>query len=120
MLLAEINESLKTIARAHKPPAPNWKRPLKDYGLAFFQAKGIKIIEQDEHGPTLVSFDDELYTRRVPSNQKYGMAVWFSRAVGKDEDGENQYETLVRFKDFTPAEPMDNKTAKAVENARGG
>ena len=54
------------------------------------------------------------YKRRSPSNS-YGAVIYFSRAVGKDEKGNTQYERLITFEPFAnlTVEPISRK-AEAI------
>jgi multisubunit Na+/H+ antiporter MnhB subunit len=64
---------------------------------------------------TLVEYRGKTYKRRSPEN-KFGAAIWFSRSVGKDEEGQNQYEKFITFKEMAPAEPL-SRAAEAKTRA---
>ena len=49
----------------------------------------LNIIE-DQFGAAIVSWNGKQFIRRSPSN-KFGVALWFSKCIGKDEDGSNKY-----------------------------
>ena len=87
---------------------PNWKRPLSAYKNGWVKAIGAYEVAKDQHGPTLIFWMGHHYLRRSSENKKYGAAIWFSRAIGKDEAGNNEYARLITFNDDpTPvAEPL--------------
>lgn len=109
-----LRVALRVLAAAHPP---NWKRPLKAYKNGWVEAIAAQEIARDDHGPTVIAWMGHTYTRRCGSNPKYGAAIWFSRAVGKDSEGETAYTRLITFEDTPPpaAEPLP---AYVVERLR--
>lgn len=106
--LEGINESLKRIETAQLAIAsqhpPNWKRPLASYQNGWPAAINAFIVAEDDLGPTVVSWMGHTYTRRCGENKKYGAAIWFSRSVGKDEDGSTRYARLITFSSDSTAQ----------------
>ena len=108
-----LRVALRVLAAAHPP---NWKRPLKTYKNGWVEAIAASVIAEDKHGPTLIAWMGHTYTRRCGSNPKYGASIWFSRAAGKDQDGELAYLRLITFEDSPPptAEPLPAYVAQKL------
>lgn len=124
--LGAMNNHLASIGDTHKQlnsqlqqfliaanPAPNYQKPLAEYWGFDWDSIGATPQSFDEEGATSVEWNGRLFTRRSPQN-KFQEAVWFSRAVGKDSEGNNRYEKLITFKDTTEAEELGKKVKKAV------
>ncbi len=116
-ILAVISRNLGIIASALSP-APEIRRPLEDY-LAFdWAAIGARVLAKDQDGPTIVEHNGRIYKRRAPDN-KYGAAIWFSRADGKDAEGNNNYVSLISFEIFkNEVEPIGHKVREALGQYR--
>jgi len=112
-LLDRIAQALETLARAGAPAEPNYIKPLSDYREFDWESIGASVVQQDADGPTHVEWGGALWTRRAPAN-KFNPAIWFSRAHGKDEEGNNRYLRLITFKPVSDAEPLPEKTAAAA------
>jgi len=120
---ADLARSLKqievaTMAIAAANP-PNWKRPLSAYKNGWVAAIGAIEVAHDAHGPTVIWWMGHHYTRRCGSNPKYGAAIWFSRSVGKGEDGEPSYARLISFEDgpAPTAEPLPEYVRNALNRS---
>ena len=113
--LNRIASALEAIALT-KAPAPNFVRSIAEYGAFDFEAIGAKVTGRDQHGVTAVEWAGYQWTRRSPSN-KFGSAIWFSRAAGKDEAGNVQYVRLITFREIAEPEPLPGKVAAQVEAA---
>jgi DdrB-like protein len=124
--ISEQNEIIKMIAaslqgvEAHlrqiaisSNPAPNYQRPLSEYADFDWSSIGAIVLNRDEDGVTAVEWNAQVFTRRSPNN-KFDAAVWFSRCVGKDADGNNKYARLISFKAVSDAEPIAAKAKKAI------
>ncbi len=121
-LQQRINESLSRIAIAleqmiPQAAAPNYQFTLKDFATFDFSSIGAKAIAFDDSGATALAWKNNTYLRRSPSN-KFEDAIWFSRCVGKDEKGANQYERLVTFKAMSEAEPLPPRVASSFQSRR--
>jgi hypothetical protein len=111
--LKPIQSALMAIA-ANNPP--NWRRPLASYRNGWVDAISAVVVSSDSHGPSVVYWMGHHYIRRAGSNPKYGVAIWFSRPMGKNEADEPQYARLITFSDkATPtAEPLPEYVADAL------
>lgn len=119
-IYAELSRILKNIELAMMATAaakpPNWKRPLAAYKNGWVTAIAAYEIARDDYGPSVVFWMGHHYVRRCGSNPKYGAAIWFSRAIGKSEDGETAYARLITFEDGPPpaAEPLPAYVAQKL------
>lgn len=95
--------------------APNYIYSLESFKIFDWASIGATIERSDQYGPAIVSWRGQQFVRRSPSN-KFGEAIWYSRCVGKDENGENKYERLITFKPFskTEVEPIPEKVMRIV------
>ncbi|MCB8942572.1 MAG: hypothetical protein H6658_02230 [Ardenticatenaceae bacterium] len=109
-----IHTSLAAIGRAMKSDAPNYQRPLAAYATFDFASVDAVVLEADSSGPSRVEYLGHIFTRRNGTG-KFGQAIWFSRPMGKNEDGSNRYARLVTFKDYSDAEELDSRLEDALE-----
>jgi len=111
-LLTRISKQLELVV----PSSPGYRRPLADFASFDWASIGAVATDQDSHGPSEVDWYGHLWTRRS-GDGKFGRAIWFSRSIGKSQDGENQYARLITFKDLSQAEPVKFQAApqQAVE-----
>lgn len=112
---AAAQKSFEQLAIAANP-APNYRKPLADYWVFDWESIGAIPRNYDDEGVTAVEWNGRLFTRRSPQN-KFKEAVWFSRAIGKDDQDKNKYETLIKFQDAGEAEELPKKVLKAASNA---
>lgn len=112
-LLNRIAVALESIALTNAP-APNFVKPIAAYADFDFTAIGALVRQRDAHGPTELEWGGYLWTRRSPQN-KFGEAIWFSRATGKDAEGNVKYVRLITFKKMGEAEPLPRKVEAMVE-----
>ncbi|MEP0755614.1 single-stranded DNA-binding protein [Trichocoleus sp. Lan] len=93
--------------------APNYQRPLESFTKFDWASISATVERSDQYGAAVVNWHGQQFTRRSPSN-KFGEAVWFSRCVGKSEDGQNVYERLITFKPVSKVEvePLPNKVTR--------
>ena len=115
-LFNRIANALEAIALTNAP-APNFVKPIESYASFDFTAIGALVKGHDANGPTELEWGGYLWTRRSPQN-KFGEAIWFSRATGKDAEGNVKYSRLITFKKLTEAEPLPRKVEALVENAK--
>jgi hypothetical protein len=124
--LSEQNELLRMIAEslrgveAHlrqiavtSNPAPNYQRPLSEYPTFDWSSIGAIVLNRDDDGVTAVEWNGQVFTRRSASN-KFPEAVWYSRHIGQDVDGNRRYVRLITFKVLSDAEPIAAKAKKAI------
>jgi hypothetical protein len=117
--LDRIARALETMAMANAP-APNFAKPISQYAGFDFDSIGATVKASDAHGVTSVEWGGYTWTRRSPQN-KFGEAIWFSRPLGKAEDGNVKYARLITFRTFSEAEPLPAKTKLAANgNGNGG
>jgi DdrB-like protein len=110
--LQGVESHLRQIAISSNP-APNYQRPLSEYADFDWPSIGASVLNQDDDGVTAVEWNGQVFTHRSPNN-KFDAAVWFSRFVGKDADGNNKYVRLISFKAVSEAEPIAAKAKKAI------
>ena len=116
-LLTQIHADLVQIKALLPRLAPNLLYPLERFAGFDWQSIGATVLESDRHGATLVSWAGRIYSRRSPSN-KFGDAIWFSRSLGKGEDGSPNYERLITFKLIRyEVDPVPEKVARHLVNA---
>jgi DdrB-like protein len=85
------------IALETNQAAPNYQADLKDFHTFDWHSIGVEVERSDAQGAAIVPWRGLRFVRRSASN-KFQPAIWFSRAVGKDELGNNRYERLITFK----------------------
>jgi hypothetical protein len=112
--LQGIEAHLRQIALSSNP-APNYQRPLSEYHSFDWSSIGAGVLKEDEDGVSSVEWNGQVFTRRSPNN-RFDAAIWFSRCVGKDSDGNNRYVRLITFKAASDAEPIAAKAKKAVRS----
>ena len=101
-LLGSIKGFLERIAVALEAnmatqSAPNYQALLEDFHSFNWEEIGAEIEQVDKYGVATVLWSGNRFVRRSPDNS-YGAAIYFSRCIGKDELGKNQYERLITFK----------------------
>lgn len=112
--LQENNALLRQMVgllQGQEQPAPNYQCKLEDFAAFDWGRIGVTVEQKDTDGVAVVSWRGNQYLRRSAQN-KFKPAIWFSRAVGKDENGENQYERLITFKELAQAEPLPDKVRR--------
>ena len=90
-----------------RQPAPNYKAILEQFNEYDWSSINAQVELTDQYGVSSVIWQGDRYKRRSPNN-KYGAVIYFSRAVGKDERGNTQYERLITF------EPFANLTVERI------
>ena len=111
--LDRIALALETLARAGAPAEPNYIKPLSDYREFDWESINASVVQQDADGPTHLEWGGALWTRRSPSN-KFEPAIWYSRASGKDDEGNVSYLRLITFRQVKDADPIPERTAAAA------
>src|SRR5215467_11636464 len=110
--LQGLESHLRQIALSSNP-APNYQRPLSEYLTFDWASIGATVLNRDGDGATAVEWNGQVFTRRSPSN-KFDVAVWFSRHLGQDADGNKRYARLISFRVLSDAEPIAAKAKKAI------
>jgi len=113
--LGRIAVALETIAMTNAP-APNFVKPIAAYANFDFSTIGAGVTQYDANGPTELEWGGYAWTRRSPQN-KFGEAIWFSRSIGKDADGNIKFSRLITFKKMSEAEPLPRKVEALVEKS---
>jgi hypothetical protein len=93
--------------------APNYQRLLSEYPTFDWSSIGATMLNRDGDGVTAVEWNGQVFTRRSPSN-KFTEAIWFSRHLGQDADGNKRYARLISFRALSDAEPIAAKAKKAI------
>lgn len=88
--------------------APNYQADLSQFHHFDWSGIGATIESSDRDGVAAVVWRGNRYPRRSASN-KFQPAIWFSRSVGKDDDGNTRYERLITFKQLAEPEPLPEK-----------
>jgi hypothetical protein len=111
-LLERIAAALERLAPP--PTAPNYQASLEEFKNFNWEKIGATVEFSDYYGVALVRWQGQLYKRRSPENA-YKTAIFFSRCTGKDEEGRNQYERLITFKEpDTTIQPISRKAEQAI------
>ena len=113
-LLQAILAELKALHASIKSnqPAPRLEFHLDDLPNFPWDAIGAVPAQRDKHGISQIWWGGRQFFRRSPDN-RYTEAIFFSRSLGKEENGKPQYEWLIRFS--TTTKPL---TPKGVERLR--
>jgi hypothetical protein len=109
-LLRQLTQQLSQQSDAERP-APNYQSRIEDFQNFDWASIGATIEYTDSDGVAVVSWRGNQFLRRSAQN-KFKPAIWFSRAVGKDENGENRYERLISFKQLAEVEPLPEKVRR--------
>jgi hypothetical protein len=109
-LLQQLVQQLNQQAQTDRP-APNYQSRIEDFQNFDWARIGATVEYSDGDGVAVVSWGGNQYLRRSAQN-KFKPAIWFSRAVGKDENGENRYERLISFKQLAEVEPLPDKVRR--------
>jgi hypothetical protein len=106
---------LETIAAAlcQSQPAPNYQGNLDRFKAFDWSRIGATIEQSDRDGVAAVSWHNNYYVRRSAAN-KFEPAIWFSRPIGKDEEGNVRYERLITFKRQSAVEPLPDRVRQTV------
>lgn len=110
--LLRIADALERIVPA-TPKGPNYQYPIESFPDFDWESIGAVVEKSDQYGAAVVLWGGRTWLRRSPSN-KYGAAIWFSCAVGKDGDN-TIYERLITFKPRnTEVEPIPEKITNLI------
>ena len=76
------------------------------------------------HTHTLRSFSSPTSRGGLPTRKDnaYGAVIFFSRCIGKAEDGSNQYERLITFEPLSElkVEPISRKAEQVIQDMSNG
>lgn len=117
--VTQLNQILGRIANvleAKPMAAPDIVADLSSYVDYDWSRINAEVIAKDKDGAIAVRHSGKIYTRRNPAN-KFGCAIWYSRASGKDGD-ETVYERLITFKEVkVEADPLNEKTRNLLRQS---
>jgi hypothetical protein len=88
--------------------SPNYEVCLTQFKSFDWGAIEAKVEQEDRDGVATVLWRGHRYVRRSAAN-KFEPAIWFSRSIGRDEEGNVQYAKLVTFRLRPKAEPLPSK-----------
>lgn len=93
--------------------APNYEHPLEEFTNFDWSSIGATVERSDRYGAAIVNWRGFQFVRRSPSN-KFGEIIFFSRSVGKDDDGNNKYERLISFRPISKVsvEPVPDRVMR--------
>ncbi|MGE0131854.1 MAG: single-stranded DNA-binding protein [Blastocatellales bacterium] len=120
--LAQFQETVAGILIAGLKTGPELQRPLTAYPEFDWQSIGARVTAKDQWGATVVECYGRQWMRRAPDN-KYGVDIWFSSCVGKNEAGDNEYGILIKFSERfadRQVEPIGEKAQAALKRMKGG
>ncbi|WP_171573703.1 single-stranded DNA-binding protein [Leptolyngbya sp. Cla-17] len=112
--MERIAASLERLAPVSQA-APNYQKTLEEFRSFDWAMIGATIVQSDPSGAAIVEWNGQQFTRRSPTN-KFGEAIWFSRSVGKDDDGNTRYERLITFKKAGEVEPIPDRVNRAISH----
>ena len=120
-LMTRQTEALEKIAQLleralPRQPAPNHRAILEQFHEFDWSSINAQVEMKDQFGVATVIWQGDRYKRRSPSNS-YGAVIYFSRCVGKDEQGNNHYERLITFEPFSEltVEPISRKAEAIIK-----
>jgi len=96
---------------------PNYQQPLESFADFDWSSIGATVERSDQYGAAVVNWRGLRFVRRSPSN-KFQEIIFFSRCVGKDNDGNNKYERLISFRPVSKVEvePVPDKVRRLYGN----
>ena len=106
-MLTRIAESLE-----NQKGTPNYQIQLAEFGGFDWSGIGATVEQRDRDGVASVVWRGKRYVRRSVAN-KFQPAIWFSRSLGKDEEGNSRYERLITFKELANAEPLPDRVRRS-------
>lgn len=112
LVLNRIAVALETIAMSNAP-APAFVKPLSEYRSFDWSAIGASVSASDTYGPTEIDWGGYTWKRRSPSNN-FSEAIYYSRPIGKKQDGSNNYARLITFKDMGSVKPISREAEAAI------
>lgn len=112
-VLMEQTTLLNRIVAALEMPqaAPNYQVDLSKFANFDWAGISATVEHRDRDGVATILWKGNRYTRRSATN-KFKPAIWFSRSIGKDDEGNNRYERLITFKQLAEAEPLPEKVRR--------
>lgn len=111
--LLRLTQALEQMVPPAKPS--NYQLALESWTTFDWASIGATVERQDEHGPTIINWRGQQFTRRSPNN-RFKESIWYSRCTGKDANGTLQYERLCTFKPLASVEidPLPERVRRLV------
>jgi hypothetical protein len=94
LALESIAASLQTMAGVQQKGARH-TRQLAQFKTFDWSSINAVVDKSDRYGAAVVICGGQIYTRK--SKPDFGEDIWFSRSLGKGEDGRSQYDVLIKF-----------------------
>lgn len=94
-LLTVLERIATAIEASNRATGPRYTKPISEYKTFDWDSIGATIDKADRYGPAVLCWQEHLYVRR--SKDDFGGDVWYSRSIGKDENGKSQYDVLIKF-----------------------
>lgn len=109
-----LNRLLEALqAQQTDATGPNLRRSLDDYPGFVWASIGAEIIAADADGPTILRYQGQEWKRRT--HPKFGQDIWYSRATGRDEQGNVAFARLITFGgEDDPVEPLPEKLRRRL------
>jgi len=114
-VLDRIARGVETIAMSNAT-APAFNRPMSEYKDFDWSSIGATVTETDRDGVSVVEWGGYNWKRRNPSNN-FDNAIFYTRPIGKKEDGSNKYARLITFKEVGKVKSLNRDTEELVESA---
>lgn len=118
--LAQVTAQLKNgleLKLAMETPAPDYEKRLADYANFDWSSIDAEVLSRDDSGPTVVEWRGRQFPRRN-GNPRFGLAIIYSRAVGRDPNTDKvKYEWLISFKEEKEVEELPGRTQKRLNEA---
>lgn len=114
-VLDRIARGVETIAMSNAT-APSFNRPMSEYKDFDWSSIGATVTETDRDGVSVVEWGGYNWKRRNPSNN-FDNAIFYTRPIGKKEDGSNKYARLITFKEVGKVKSLNRDTEELVESA---
>ncbi|KKM93085.1 hypothetical protein LCGC14_1211960 [marine sediment metagenome] len=106
-IIAEQLQELVQLQRQnlYRETGPNFRRSLAEYAAFNWFSIEANPVREASDGINEVDWGGYTWRRRSGTG-KFGNAIWFSRAIGRNEDNTPKYARLITFKDNDDPEPL--------------
>lgn len=74
---------------------PRYTKSIDEFRDFNWTSIGAVVEKSDRYGPAVVRWQNHLYVRR--SKEDFGGDLWYSRSLGKDDNGKSKYDVLIKF-----------------------
>ncbi len=106
-IIAEQLQELVQLQRQnlYRETGPSFRRSLAEYAAFNWFSIDANPVREASDGINEVDWGGYTWRRRSGTG-KFGNAIWFSRAIGRNEDNTPKYARLITFKDGDDPEPL--------------